>query len=1035
MIVMRTTESTNTQRRASSGPSLALDCLDVVAMQRNDLLDALDVESVYAQFGVPLERTSTGYSAYCPFHGDSAAGRPNLSVSDGVSEAQPGTFHCFHAACGASGSIIDFVVYMQRTAHTAPLPKPDEQEVAAAFRALEQRVAHDEPRSRHVAGVARAPISPALVDAWASCLHGLHPDVLAFLTGERGISLETIRQHRVGFDEQSRRITIPVMDAAGQIVNVRKYKPHATKRVPKVVSYADGYGDARWIAPLPPPGERVVIFAGELDYLKAVDLGIDGARSMCCGEGTVPWALLPALAGRTVFIWYDNDDAGRAGAQKLAAACSTHDAAVHVVGWPDGFPERHDFSDLCVQHGASIDVCESLLASAPLWLPAAGAVAPALLVEDAPLDVTLAEASRDVYANERTRLRVRGFVTGRDSYPYLAPYMVEYRCPTGDDGRKPCATCPLQPLGGRQTLQLTGKHEQLMRTIGCSDTQQIAALKEVVGLPPLCRSVRVVVQSRQNVELVRVSPPLDARRGVVYDPVALEQEHVQRFSYVRNRLGILANRGYTFHGYTGAAKDQQVAHIWDTAEPLDDDAAQFTLTPALYDALAAAFQPQPTQTVGEKWAVLYADLTRNVHEVYGRSELQTAADLVAHSVAYGLYFRGRYINRSWVQALVVGDTGQGKTTLVESLHQHYRAGALHTCEGMRRTGLFGSCVQIGTNWRIQWGVFCRHDMDWLTSDELHALPEDALVELSTARSSGVAEISKVAGGRTRARTRWLCLANPRDSKSLESFAFGVQAIADVVHEPADIRRFDFALTMASGEVPTGVLNAEYHPPVTHTHTSDLCHSLLLWAWSRRANQVLFSREAESLCLTYAEGMGEAYTSSIPLVESGDQRLKLARLAASAAARVFSTNATQTGDWLPGSLLIVQPEHVEFVYHYLREMYRKPSMAYDEYSLRQRATSALSPQTAADIAQELRAFKIVGKSEHGSWRTLVDTLRSFGASFLFRQLRETLGLDEARAFDLMGVFIRYNLIQHSHHGYRKTPRFITWLRQASEEEPV
>ena len=61
----------------------------------------------------------------------------------------------------------------------------------------------------------------------------------------------------------------------------------------------------------------------------------------------------------------------------------------------------------------------------------------------------------------------------------------------------------------------------------------------------------------------------------------------------------------------------------------------------------------------------------------------------------------------------------------------------------------------------------------------------------------------------------------------------------------DVARFDLAITAASGEVPSDVVLKNKNKKVKNQHTSELCNSLVMWAWSRGVEHVKFTAKAEA----------------------------------------------------------------------------------------------------------------------------------------------------------------------------------------------
>src|SRR5690606_2237233 len=201
-------------------------------------------------------------------------------------------------------------------------------------------------------------------------------------------------------------------------------------------------------------------------------------------------------------------------------------------------------------------------------------------------------------------------------------------------------------------------------------------------------------------------------------------------------------------------------------------------------------------------------------------------------------------------------------------------------------------------------------------DEASGLEQEDIAKMSGIRSSGIAEVTKIHTEKTQARTRLIWLSNPRNGQDLSSFSYGVQAIQHLIGKAEDIARFDFMITASRDEVPIDEINKRIDPEakVPHKYTSELCKLLVLWAWSRKPEDIIFSEEAIDLCLKYAIAQGKKYSSKIPLVEGANQRIKLAKLAVATACRVFSTDET-------GEKVLVNAEHVEFAYNFLESIYR------------------------------------------------------------------------------------------------------------------
>ena len=145
----------------------------------------------------------------------------------------------------------------------------------------------------------------------------------------------------------------------------------------------------------------------------------------------------------------------------------------------------------------------------------------------------------------------------------------------------------------------------------------------------------------------------------------------------------------------------------------------------------------------------------------------------------------------------------------------------------------------------------------------------------------------------------------------------------------DARRTDLAVAIAKDDKSTGAVNRVYDAnKVPHRYTTDLCHNLVMWAWSRDPSQIVFTDNTEEVILAKATEIGKRYNSDLYLVENNDMRYKIARVTCAVAARMFSTDEK-------GKKLLVKPEHVQFAADLFDRCYGRGNpqsdMAYETYA--------------------------------------------------------------------------------------------------------
>lgn len=413
--------------------------------------------------------------------------------------------------------------------------------------------------------------------------------------------------------------------------------------------------------------------------------------------------------------------------------------------------------------------------------------------------------------------------------------------------------------------------------------------------------------------------------------------------------------------------------------------------------------------IDERLDEIYDDFEQNLLRVWGRKDVLIAIDLVYHSVL-SFFFQDSFIQRGYLELLVIGDSGQAKTTLVDGMRSHYELGERISGETASRTGLVYTIQENQRRRFLTWGAIPLNDRRILIIDEFSGIAPEEIENMSSMRATGIAEVNRSIKSRTAARTRLIFLSNTRDGRMLQEYQNGVEAIDKLFTKKEDIRRLDFAITVASGEVPISEINRKHKSIITHRFLSRTCRNLILWAWSRKPNQIIFQENTVEKILELASQISRRFHAQIPLVEPADMRIKLARLGAALAARLYSTNDHQS--------LIILPEHVQWVYNFLCRIYAKPSMAYDLFS------------------QERQSEAII--KDEGAIKRLITP---YGLDFTKRLLQlkqisivdiEVLTNDRDKAKNLLTQLYLANAVKKVRSYYVATAAFITFLKRLVQE---
>ncbi len=905
----------------------------------------------------------------CPFHDDRT---PSCSVN-----VRNKLFKCF--GCGKEGSVID--LWAQVTG---------------------------QPRHAVVTLLARTigvtpdyAVNPRIVEEYYGALR-LSAELLELLEKSKGLSGESVDKFRLGWDAKARRLTIPIKDEAGLFVNIRSYDLLKIHPPAKKYTSLARHGQIRLVPHEALQGsEEIVVAEGEL---KMIGLRQRGFNAVTATGGSRNWRdeWSPLFRGKRVVIAYDVDQAGADGAKRLANRLVDLAAEVRVVQLPLDL-QRHphgDVLDYFVQGGYGPQDFRNLIVGTPQFQKDK----PFELPDDANVyDVDLSSASKAQYYQKRVKVPV--IVSAKNTSPYIAPRTVKVNCPKN---MEMCAVCPVfLNQAGDAAWEFEADEAELLEFINVTTSAQDRAIREKIGIPTGCDVSDLLIADQHNIEEVRLVPQFSTTN---LTPASSENAVVRAFHVGH---GIETNATYEITARSVVDPATQVATLLAyEAKPNVDNLSSFKPSTEELNELLL-FQPTnddwSSAGVQGKLDEIYSDLEANVTRIYQRRQLHALMDLVWHSALF-VTFNGEPI-KGWVDALVIGDSGQGKTETASRLLKHYGVGERVDMKGASTAGLKGGVQETQGRWFVTWGAIPLNDRRLVILEEVKGCPPEVLQSLTDMRSSGRAELTKIERRSTFARTRLLWISNPRSDRRIETYSFGAEAIKELLGSLEDVRRFDAALVVASNEVDAAVITQQVQrEPVPHRFTSELCRRLILWVWSRRPEDVVLEPAATQACLDLAVEQGQRYSSAIPLVEPADHRLKLARLAAAIAARTFSCDEY-------GERLVVREGHVRWAAEFLNTIYSSRFMGYADYSDVKRSDAAVTD--VASIKAALMALPYPMETIKGLMRSgeiRPSDIGDWGG----------VGKDQAR--DLLSLLVRSNALRRQQNSYYKTGAFIELLKR-------
>lgn len=950
----------------------------------DNILLNVDKEEFFLSFLNNIDRRGNELKAECPFkelHESSTDRNPSLTVN-----LSKGVYYC--NTCHSKGNV-----------HTM-LKHTDGLSNEAAWFTLGDALGIPRPDGTRPT---RPDIDPGLIQGYHKALMNLSGPLRKVLKERRGLTDDTLKRFRLGWDGD--RVTIPVFDEFNTLSNFRRYKWNSTDDQWKVLNYVDEagntYGEVRiyGIENLVDESVKEIVWVeGEMDRIIAEQYGFPAAcPTSGAGSWRPEWSRL-FRGKRKVYLVQDNDEAGKLATKKLCEKLY-HVTKVFVVQWPEDFPVKGDVTDFFTKLNQSAEDFQALLDNAEEYIDPE--YTDARLADEADaVEVHLADsAAADLQGK---RIRVPVMVSGKDGTPFLCPKRVKVSCGEAADGdNKKCAKCALAQFAGELTKELDARYSDVMRLIKCTDKQQRSVLFEMLKINSRCEQAKLEIESYMNITELRLIPKAEANFGF-----STNHEYVVRTGL---HIGddLKTNKRYTLAGYMYPDPNTQYAnYLFDNAIAEKDAISDFELNEET-KAYLDLFKLSGKQTIQDKFDDIHTDLERNVTYIWERRDIGFAVDLIYHTVM-NFYFQDQFVKRGWGELLIIGDSGQAKTTIVERMMQHYRLGELHSGESSKRTGLVYSMQQNGNRWFLVWGAFPLNDGGLITIDELSGLDESDLAIMSDVRSSGLAKATGVITAETTSRTRAIYISNPRNGRQLNTETYGVNAVLKLMGKAEDVRRLDLAMGVASGDVDAALVNRSLKdmPEVLHKYTTDACNTRVLWAWSRKPEDVEITEEATQAILLRATEMGEKYSSKVPVVEAADQRIKIARLSVAAAACVVSTDETY-------EKIVVKPEHVNFVVDFMNRLYSTKSFGYDRLSEDEHKSTDSSDDRMEELKKEFLTMPFPDIND------MVQVLYKL-PYFSRASLEDYSGLNRDELRMLLKFMTSNSLIERTRSDYRRLP---------------
>ena len=721
-----------------------------------------------------------------------------------------------------------------------------------------------------------------------------------------GISKEVIEELELK-TELGDEIAFPVF-LYGKVVDVRSYRPQdRANKIRSRVGTTTGMIIPFDIWRQTPEDKWTIICAGEKDMAVTRSNGFN-AITLTGGEKALPKIINP-FRNRKVAICYDNDEAGIAGANTLAAFLMPYVKEVKVVT---------NFHEVCKEHGEDLTDFFVKYKKTKADLKNYINNTPAFTREQAkeeqlkrrPL-ITLLEASKPQYINRVVQSNVQVVATFEKAMPVPTTIYAKKINTSGD------AKYNQMLVGEERTWELSENTcQDVLKLVDNNFTEEQIRLniRELLGISKYERDVKVEKPTKDTVYQCNVTD--------LFEATTKDIATIEFTAYVLKKR-LESGRKYliTYKLVPHPYKGQQLVMVILDVEEASDSISNFHITDEVKKNLDKFRELEGTvpERINKLTEMVKAFIGYN-----GYNKLIEAVDLSYHTV---LEFNfGTFKNvRGYLDTLIVAESRVGKSSTAEALQRLYGLGAFTSLAGNSATipGIIGGSTKVNGNYQTRAGLIPMNHRGLVIFEELAKCNSNLVRELTDIRSSNQVRIARVSGVLTLpALVRMITLTNVKNTgskiKPINSYPNGIDILVDLIGSPEDIARYDLMLIL--GDQGNKIVDPFWEPSTPFE--PEAYQTRIRWVWSRTIDQIIIDKEVGKHILDRCNELNETYDSHIKIFGTEAWK-KVARLAIAMAGYLVSTDSSY-------EKIIVTKEHVDAAVEYLIDCYDNPTFKLKEY---------------------------------------------------------------------------------------------------------
>lgn len=717
-----------------------------------------------------------------------------------------------------------------------------------------------------------------------------------------GISEEVIKELKIKTPEfEDGVLAFPVF-MFDHLIDVRRYNPGGNPKVQSRMGCPNGL-----ILPFnewkeTDKNRTTLLCAGEKDMAVARSHGFN-AITLTGGEQCLP--IQPTyFKDRIVAIVYDNDEAGKSGAYKVANAIYKYTPYVKVVtNFHECLENKEDITDFFTKYHKTREDLIAYIEQTPFY------EGKSIARKNYPI-MDLLQASQPQNIGKMVRSNVQ----------VVAVSEATFTCPSHIYAEKIADPKESDMMLRGDFREWILDEDTVQDTLHMFDNNfKEDAIKrnykKVLHIMDKEKSIHFTIQDRVTMFKCFLTDLYETADATSVQPMEYTAYSID------NKLESGQKYLITYKLVPHPYKGQQLVMLIMDAEQANDSVTDFELTDQVKSSLNVI------QNLEGDLSSKIDNLTEKTKGLLGYNGINTLIQSVdfAFNTPLQFNFHNNQHIRAYLDTIIVGESRTGKSSTADTLRRLYGLGTFTSLAGNSATipGLIGGSNKTATGFQTRAGIIPQNHKGLVIFEEFGKSNNSIITELTDIRSSNEVRITRVAGTITLpAMVRMVALTNPKNKdgniRSIASYPNGIAVLTDLVETAEDIARYDLIVILPDRG------NAQIDPFWTPEEPLDeqVYRDRIRWIWSRTAEQIIIDRDTELYIIETANKLNSVYEGHIKIFGTEAWK-KISRLSIAIAGYVCSTDDSYEN-------IIVQKEHVDYAANFLIKLYDNPTFKLKEY---------------------------------------------------------------------------------------------------------